>query len=190
MTSARYRGIIAIGTTVQHTDPTGVEADTDTDLLSLRWPSTETNQKQTPRNILLVHKQYAPKVTSALLELASHIKKRYPSANIVLEPQTAQEVHEKLPFEVYTNRVDRLQDVANHDGARCSPIPSDETLSILPEKIDLTVTLGGDGTVLRASSFFAETRHVPPFISFGMGTLGFLGEWDFKDYGKALEGVM
>ncbi|KAI5307661.1 NADH kinase pos5, partial [Ascosphaera atra] len=105
-------------------------------------------------------------------------------------PQTAQEVHEKLPFEVYTNRVDRLQDVTSDDGARCSPIPSDETLSILPEKIDLTVTLGGDGTVLRASSFFAETRHVPPFISFGMGTLGFLGEWDFKDYGKALEGVM
>ena len=39
--------------------------------------------------------------------------------------------------------------------------------------VDLVVTLGGDGTILRASSLF-RTGPVPPVLSFSMGTLGFL----------------
>lgn len=41
------------------------------------------------------------------------------------------------------------------------------------EKIDLVVTLGGDGTILHASSLFSAGA-VPPVLSFSMGTLGFL----------------
>ena len=41
------------------------------------------------------------------------------------------------------------------------------------EKIDLVVTLGGDGTILHASSLF-KTGEVPPVLSFSLGTLGFL----------------
>lgn len=111
----------------------------------------------------------------------------------MLERETAQSLHGHFPFDIYTN-------VGNSDishGAKGfgadgqnDELSHHEPLAILPEKIDLAVTLGGDGTVLRASSFFAETRRVPPFISFGMGTLGFLGEWDFKDYRRALKGAM
>ena len=39
--------------------------------------------------------------------------------------------------------------------------------------VDLVVTLGGDVTILRASSLF-RTGPVPPVLSFSMGTLGFL----------------
>lgn len=35
------------------------------------------------------------------------------------------------------------------------------------------MTLGGDGTILHASSLF-RTGAVPPVLSFSMGTLGFL----------------
>jgi NADH kinase len=41
------------------------------------------------------------------------------------------------------------------------------------EKIGLVVTLGGDGTILHASSLFSVGA-VPPVLSFSMGTLGFL----------------
>lgn len=41
------------------------------------------------------------------------------------------------------------------------------------EKIDLVITLGGDGTILHASSLF-KSGAVPPVLSFSMGTLGFL----------------
>ena len=40
-------------------------------------------------------------------------------------------------------------------------------------KIDLVITLGGDGTILHASSLF-KIGAVPPVLSFSMGTLGFL----------------
>ncbi|TFK74036.1 ATP-NAD kinase [Pluteus cervinus] len=56
------------------------------------------------------------------------------------------------------------------------------------EKIDLVVTLGGDGTILHASSLFS-TGAVPPVLSFSMGTLGFLLPFHMDDFAKALESV-
>ncbi len=37
---------------------------------------------------------------------------------------------------------------------------------------DLVVTLGGDGSLLHVSSLFPA--HVPPVLTFSMGTMGFL----------------
>ncbi|CAA7259034.1 unnamed protein product [Cyclocybe aegerita] len=57
-----------------------------------------------------------------------------------------------------------------------------------PEKINLVVTLGGDGTILHASSLFSSGA-VPPVLSFSMGTLGFLLPFHIDDFDKALESV-
>ncbi|KIK09124.1 hypothetical protein K443DRAFT_83195, partial [Laccaria amethystina LaAM-08-1] len=54
--------------------------------------------------------------------------------------------------------------------------------------IDLVVTLGGDGTILHASSLFSAGA-VPPVLSFSMGTLGFLLPFHIDDFSKALESV-
>ncbi|EAW12495.1 NADH kinase POS5 [Aspergillus clavatus NRRL 1] len=53
----------------------------------------------------------------------------------------------------------------------------------------MAVTLGGDGTILRASSLFATCFNVPPMLSFSMGTLGFLSEWKFTEYKRAFREV-
>lgn len=53
----------------------------------------------------------------------------------------------------------------------------------------MTTTLGGDGTILHASSLFTTTLHVPPILSFSMGTLGFLGEWKFEEFKRAFREV-
>lgn len=53
----------------------------------------------------------------------------------------------------------------------------------------MVTTLGGDGTILHASSLFSTTLHVPPILSFSMGTLGFLGEWKFAEYKRAFREV-
>jgi NADH kinase len=53
----------------------------------------------------------------------------------------------------------------------------------------MTTTLGGDGTILRASSLFSTTLNVPPILSFSMGTLGFLGEWKFGEFKRAFREV-
>ncbi|KAG8773441.1 NADH kinase pos5 [Ceratobasidium sp. 428] len=55
-------------------------------------------------------------------------------------------------------------------------------------EIDLIITLGGDGTILHASSMF-NTGPVPPVLSFSMGTLGFLLPFHINSLPTALDDV-
>lgn len=57
-----------------------------------------------------------------------------------------------------------------------------------PEKFDLVLTLGGDGTVLFTSWLFQ--RIVPPILSFSLGSLGFLTNFEFSQYKYHLDRVM
>ncbi|KAK0392006.1 hypothetical protein NLU13_1504 [Sarocladium strictum] len=124
-------------------------------LLSLKWPSP-------PRNLLLVQKLYSSDVVDSVVRFAKHVNAEYPDVNLVLEPRTAGTIQEKLGFPIYA---------------------SDDRASIA-DKIDVIATFGGDGTVLRAASLFKLHGSVPPILSFSMGTLGFLGEWNFSEYKK------
>jgi NADH kinase len=128
-------------------------------LLSLHWPHP-------PRNVLLMPKLHAPKVTTRAVEFAKHIYSNYPGLNLIFESHIAQDIHETLPFPIYTTD------------------PSDAP-ALFAKKIDLVTTMGGDGTILRAASLFSMHNSVPPILSFSMGTLGFLGEWKFDEYKRA-----
>jgi NAD+ kinase len=57
-----------------------------------------------------------------------------------------------------------------------------------PEKFDLVLTLGGDGTVLFTSWLFQ--RIVPPILSFSLGSLGFLTNFQFHEYKETLNKIM
>ncbi|KAF6231232.1 hypothetical protein HO173_010564 [Letharia columbiana] len=57
-----------------------------------------------------------------------------------------------------------------------------------PEKFDLVLTLGGDGTVLFTSRLFQ--RIVPPILSFALGSLGFLTNFPFDTYRSTLDRIM
>jgi NADH kinase len=105
------------------------------------------------------------------LILTSHLHDAYPSTNVLVEPQTAEEVHAELPFAIYSGKTGVWSPNEFHD------------------KVDLVVTLGGDGTILHAASLFAASNKVPPILSFSMGTLGFLGEWKFREHKRAFREV-
>ena len=53
---------------------------------------------------------------------------------------------------------------------------------------DLVMTLGGDGTVLFASSIFQQ--HVPPVLSFSLGSLGFLTNFKFENFKRDLPMIL
>ncbi|KAL1302918.1 hypothetical protein AAFC00_003240 [Neodothiora populina] len=53
-----------------------------------------------------------------------------------------------------------------------------------PHTFDIVVALGGDGTVLYASSLFQGV--VPPVLSFALGSLGFLTKFDYNEYAPTL----
>ncbi|KAL1903108.1 NAD(+) kinase [Sporothrix stenoceras] len=57
-----------------------------------------------------------------------------------------------------------------------------------PEKFDLVITLGGDGTVLFTSWLFQ--RIVPPVLSFSLGSLGFLTTFEFERFRYHLDRIM
>ncbi|PYH41637.1 putative NAD+ kinase Utr1 [Aspergillus saccharolyticus JOP 1030-1] len=57
-----------------------------------------------------------------------------------------------------------------------------------PERFDLVLTLGGDGTVLFTSWLFQ--RIVPPVLCFSLGSLGFLTTFEFESYKDHLNAVM
>ncbi|KAH8602694.1 NAD kinase associated with ferric reductase, partial [Bisporella sp. PMI_857] len=57
-----------------------------------------------------------------------------------------------------------------------------------PEKFDLVLTLGGDGTVLFTSWLFQ--RIVPPILSFSLGSLGFLTNFKYDQFKESLNKVM
>jgi NAD+ kinase len=57
-----------------------------------------------------------------------------------------------------------------------------------PEKFDLVLTLGGDGTVLFTSWLFQGI--VPPILSFSLGSLGFLTNFEYDKFKEQLNKVM
>jgi NAD+ kinase len=57
-----------------------------------------------------------------------------------------------------------------------------------PESFDLVLTLGGDGTVLFTSWLFQ--RVVPAVLSFSLGSLGFLTNFEFDKYKEHLDQIM
>jgi NAD+ kinase len=61
---------------------------------------------------------------------------------------------------------------------------SNEMCRSRPHNFDFVVTLGGDGTVLYASWLFQQI--VPPVLSFGLGSLGFLTKFDYDDFAETL----
>ncbi|KAI9646175.1 NADH kinase pos5 [Ciborinia camelliae] len=114
-----------------------------------------------PRNLLIIKKDRSPTVSEALLEYVKFVQ------SLIFEQKVAESIHNSLAFPIYTT----------------------ELPSLFPSKVDMVTTLGGDGTILHASSLFSTTRHVPPILSFSMGTLGFLGEWKFAEYKRAFREV-
>lgn len=156
--SAVHRQILDAATLPDRTVPHYQQTKTSS-LLSLHWP-------QPPRNILLMPKLHAPRVTVKAVEFAKHIYNNYPGLNLIFESHIANDIHETLPFPIYTTD------------------PSNAP-TLFAKKIDLVTTMGGDGTILRAASLFSMHNSVPPILSFSMGTLGFLGEWKFGEYKRA-----
>ncbi|OQV05260.1 hypothetical protein CLAIMM_10029 [Cladophialophora immunda] len=134
------------------------------ELLCLEW-------SKPPRNLLLIKKDCSDATTDALLDFTRHVVSTYPGVNIVVEPRVSAGIGEELLGRHFT-------------------LPeSDHSHLQYQDKVDLVVTFGGDGTILHAASLFATSSHVPPILSFSMGTLGFLSEWKFSEYKRAIREV-
>ncbi|MBA0558156.1 hypothetical protein Golob_015187, partial [Gossypium lobatum] len=64
----------------------------------------------------------------------------------------------------------------------------DSEISHLHMKVDLVITLGGDGTVLWAASMFKGP--VPPIVPFSLGSLGFMTPFHSEHFKDCLDSVL
>lgn len=118
-----------------------------------------------PRNIFITKKAFDKTVLKGSRDFLQHLHATYP-VNIIAEPDIHQEL--ELPF-VQSQIV---------------------TQDLMKDKIDLIVSMGGDGTILRAVSLMKNIAHsTPPVLAFSMGTLGFLLPFDYKDSMQAFRDV-
>ncbi|KAJ8622711.1 hypothetical protein MRB53_031240 [Persea americana] len=131
--------------------------------ISLTWESS-------PQTILILTKPNSISVRALCSEMVSWLKDQK-KMNIFVEPRVKTEL---LTESSYFNFVQTWED--------------DKEIILLHTKVDLVVTLGGDGTVLWAASMFKGP--VPPVVSFSLGSLGFMTPFQSEHYREYLNAVL
>lgn len=127
------------------------------------------------QNIFIVKKPWSPAVRDNMVKFIEFIHDRYPELNVIVTKDVSDEISQD--FESY----------AKKGSTNPHLLYTGETKDIV-NKADLLVTLGGDGTILRAAALFSNTS-VPPILSFSLGTLGFLLPFDFSHHQEAFKEV-
>lgn len=127
------------------------------------------------QNIYIVKKPWNEAVTSAMIQFINFIHTEYPCLNVIVSADVADELRSE-----YLKQPDTVQ-------TKPHAIYTGSVEDIVA-KTDLIVTLGGDGTTLRAVSAFLNSR-VPPVLSFALGTLGFLLPFDFARHKEVFRAV-
>ncbi|KAH3903431.1 NADH kinase SCDLUD_001069 [Saccharomycodes ludwigii] len=141
------------------------------------------------QNIFIMKKPWTIRTTKAMAIFIKHIHDTYPSINIIVTPDVIEEL---TPILLSKNDIEGIKVVPSRTNAVNADTPyvlyTGSTEDII-KKTDLLVTLGGDGTILRAVSIFSND-YVPPVLAFSLGTLGFLLPFQFQDYVSVFDKVI
>ncbi|PON89143.1 NAD kinase [Trema orientale] len=131
--------------------------------ISLKWESD-------PQTVLILTKPNSTSVQILCAEMVRWLKE-HKRMDIYVEPRVKTELLlESSDFNfVYTWK-------------------DDNEIMLLHRKVDLVVTLGGDGTVLWAASMFKGP--VPPVVPFSLGSLGFMTPFYSEQYKECLDSVL
>ncbi|KAI3461126.1 hypothetical protein Pfo_017789 [Paulownia fortunei] len=131
--------------------------------ISLKWESP-------PQTVLILTKPNSHSVRILCFEMVRWLKEQK-KLNIFVEPRVKAEL---LTESLYYSFVQTWLD--------------DKDFLLLHTKVDLVVTLGGDGTVLWAASMFKGP--VPPIVPFSLGSLGFMTPFHSEHYREYLNSVL
>lgn len=127
------------------------------------------------QNILIMKKPWVQHVRQNMVDFITFIHDKHPEINVMVTQDVADEISQD--FKSFVKKTSSSPHV----------LYTGEHADII-NKTDLLVTLGGDGTILRAVSLFSNSS-VPPILSFSLGTLGFLLPFDFSHHQEAFKNV-
>ncbi|KAJ6852289.1 putative NAD kinase 3 [Iris pallida] len=129
----------------------------------LKWESQ-------PQTVLILTKPNSKSVRVLCAEMVRWLKE-YKSINVFVEPRVKIEL---VTQGSYFSFVQTWED--------------DADIKLLHTKVDLVITLGGDGTVLWAASMFKGP--VPPVVPFSLGSLGFMTPFQSEHYQDYLDMIL
>ena len=115
---------------------------------------------------------------ASLDNIVTHLRKHYPQLNIIVEADVWKNIASRHPYLIPA-----------YSRASNSLLAHTDERSLLTDKTDFIITLGGDGSVLHVSSLF-DKGPVPPVLSFSLGTLGFLLPYDISSFPAAIDDVL
>ncbi|CAL0304333.1 unnamed protein product [Lupinus luteus] len=131
--------------------------------ISLKWESS-------PQTVLILTKPNSVPVQILCAEMIRWLRQQQ-KLHIYVEPRVRVEL---MMESSYFNFVETWKD--------------GKEISALHTKVDLVLTLGGDGTVLWAASMFKGP--VPPIVPFSLGSLGFMTPFYSEHYKECLESIL
>ena len=82
----------------------------------------------------------------------------------------------------------QLEDEPSFGGFKDKLCTFEDGVDELTDKVDFIICLGGDGTLLYASSLFQQS--VPPLMAFHMGSLGFLTPFELDNFQEQVANVL
>lgn len=156
--------------------------------------------RQPLQNVYVVKKPWNDDVRQAMYQFIRHLHDQYPAVNVIVSEDVVDELIDETQEQGI--RISELGpgsgpspglDVAGATETHTKPLKGKITLYTgsvedVVNKTDVIVTLGGDGTILRAVSTFLNAC-VPPVLSFALGTLGFLLPFDFSKFATTFKMV-
>lgn len=129
--------------------------------------------KKKPQSVLIIKKIWDDMVDEAFVELAAWLV-QVKKMEVLIEQQVME---------------DRIINKQPAFSSICSKLSTfTEGKDNLTDRVDLIICLGGDGTLLYASTLFQTS--VPPIITFHLGSLGFLTSFDFSDYKEQVSQIL
>lgn len=128
------------------------------------------------QNVLVTKKPWTSTTRDAMVQFITHLHDSYPEINVIVQPDVAEEISQDF------------QSMPRSTPNQPHLLFTGEEREII-DKVDLLVTLGGDGTILRAVSMFSNTQ-VPPVLAFSLGTLGFLLPFNFNEHKEVFQQVL
>ncbi|XP_068338458.1 NAD(H) kinase 1-like isoform X1 [Pyrus communis] len=131
--------------------------------IALKWESQ-------PQTVIILTKPNSTSVQILCAEMVRWLSEQK-KLNIYVEPRVRAEL---LTESSYFNFVHTWKD--------------ETEIMLLHTKVDLVVTLGGDGTVLWAASMFKGP--VPPVVPFSLGSLGFMTPFHSERYRDYLDSIL
>ncbi|EKX72886.1 conserved hypothetical protein [Theileria equi strain WA] len=145
----------------------------------IRNNSMDVVYKWKPKKILLMISPFNTNVQNVVEDLVSFIKEQLHSKVVIYDKFVKTE----------TSETDQLwgevQEIYKGEVVTKFKDDPDQLLDI--QNVDLIITLGGDGTILRVNKMFPED--IPPVIGLSLGSLGYLAKFNLNMAKETLSSI-